>query len=112
MVGLDTLLYFLMFTLIKKKLNFISCSKNFTNIDCNSIVYPSECDEEWFLNRKSPKLDKIYFLYVGRLTYDKGSEFLRSLFKSQIKKILNFKSLGLIKKILAKNKIHLLILVE
>ena len=99
-----------MFTFIKKKLNFISCSKNFTNIDCNSIVYPSECDEEWFLNRKSPKLDKIYFLYVGRLTYDKGSEFLRLLFKSQIKKTLNLRLLVLKKIFLAKNKIHYLIL--
>ena len=96
--------YFLMFTLIKKKLNFISCSKNFTNIDCNSIVYPSECDEEWFLNRKSPKLDKIYFLYVGRLTYDKGSEFLRLLFKSQIKKNFKFQIVGIDKKDFSKQQ--------
>ncbi len=96
--------YFLMFTLIRRKLNFISCSNSFTNIFCNSLVYPSECDEEWFLNRKNPKLDKIYFLYVGRLTYDKGSEFLRLLFKSKIKKNFKFKIVGIEKDVFSKEQ--------
>ena len=88
-------IYFLMFMFVKKKLNFISCSKNFTNIQCDSIVYPSECDDEWFLHRKEPKLDEIHFLYVGRLTYDKGAEFLRFLFEYKNKYNFKFTIVGI-----------------
>ena len=97
-------IYFLMFTFVKKKLNLISCSKNFTNINCNSIVYPSECDDDWFLNRNEPRLDKISFLYVGRFTYDKGGEFLRSLYQNKNKKNFKFTIVGIKKKIFSKEQ--------
>ena len=97
-------IYFLMFMFIKKKLNLISCSKNFTNIKCNSIVYPSECDDEWFINRNEPQLDKISFLYVGRFTYDKGGEFLRSLFENKNKKNFKFTIVGIKKNIFSKEQ--------
>lgn len=96
--------YFLMFSFIKKKLDFITCSNNFTNIDNQSLVYPSEIDKEWLLERNVPNLDSIKFLYVGRFTYDKGGAFLKNLFKLNTKNNFQFTIVGFEKNVFGNNQ--------
>ena len=96
-------IYFLMFSFVKKKLNFISCSNNFTNIKNQPIVYPSEIDNDWIVERNLPNLDSIRFLYVGRYTYDKGGFFLKNLFQLNTDKKFHFTVVGFEKKVFDKN---------
>ena len=46
------LFYHLLYLVIKKKTRLISVSKNLTNIKTNSVIEPSELDQNWFNNKK------------------------------------------------------------
>lgn len=74
-------IYFLMFSVIKKYLRIISCSKNFTNVDIKKIVHPSELNSRWFIKEKK-KSFKTDFLYIGRFKRDKGAFYLAEQFKN------------------------------
>ncbi|MBD1162845.1 glycosyltransferase family 4 protein [Pelagibacterales bacterium SAG-MED12] len=97
-------IYFLMFSFVKKRLNFISCSNNFTHINNQSLVFPSEIDNEWLIERNEPSLDTIRFLYVGRYTYDKGGFFLKDLFQLNTKNNFHFTIVGFEKKVFDKKE--------
>ena len=96
--------YYLMFSFVKRKLEIISCSDSFTNIKSKDIVYPSEIDDEWLLNKEEAALDKVRFLYVGRFTFDKGGSFLRKLFLEKNYKNFKFEIAGIEKKTFGKNE--------
>ena len=65
-------LYSLMFYIVTKKSKIISCNESLSRNKKFYYVEPSEIDEEWFLNRKFQKNEKIKILYVGRLKVEKG----------------------------------------
>ena len=44
-----------------------TCKKNESH-----VVFPSQLDQRWLENHKSPKLDKPRLLYVGRMKIEKG----------------------------------------
>lgn len=65
-------LYSLMFYIITKKAKIIACDEHLSRGKNFYYVKPSEIDEDWFLNRKIQKNDKIKILYVGRFKIEKG----------------------------------------
>ena len=93
---LGYLFYDLMFTLIKKKLSILSCSKNFTKVKISKVLHPSELTSKWFRKKKSKKKNTD-FLYIGRFKKDKGVLFLSNFFKNQFKNY-NLKIVGTEKK--------------
>ena len=82
---LGYLFYYLMFYFITKKLKIISCSNNFTKVQSDIIVHPSELNSIWFDRKKSEKQYHTDFLYVGRFKKDKGSFYLVKIFKNILK---------------------------
>jgi glycosyltransferase involved in cell wall biosynthesis len=99
--------YFIMFTLIKKKLKILSCSKNFTNVDVKNILHPSELNSSWFNKTNLDDKIKTDFLYVGRFKKDKGAFYLVKIFKDYLKdyklKIVGNDKVSISKKYFAKN---------
>ena len=77
--------YYLMFYFITKKLKIISCSNNFTKVQSDIIVHPSELNSIWFDRKNSKKQYHTDFLYVGRFKKDKGSFYLVKIFKDILK---------------------------
>ena len=82
---LGYLFYYLMFYFITKKLKIISCSNNFTKVQSDIIVHPSELNSIWFDRKNSKKQYHTDFLYVGRFKKDKGSFYLVKIFKDILK---------------------------
>lgn len=82
---LGYLFYYLMFYFITKKLKIISCSNNFTKVQSDIIVHPSELNSIWFDRKNSEKQYYTDFLYVGRFKKDKGSFYLVKIFKNILK---------------------------
>ena len=82
---LGYLFYYLMFYFITKKLKIISCSNNFTKVQSDTIVHPSELNSIWFDRKNSEKQYHTDFLYVGRFKKDKGSFYLVKIFKNILK---------------------------
>ena len=65
-------LYKIMFDIVSKFSNLISCSKNILRGKKGLIVKPSQLNEKWFANIKPPNLNNIKLLYIGRLKKEKG----------------------------------------
>jgi glycosyltransferase involved in cell wall biosynthesis len=61
-----------MFYIVTKKSKIIACNENLSRKNKFYYVEPSEIDEEWSLNKKIQKNEKIKILYVGRLKVEKG----------------------------------------
>ena len=78
-------IYYLMFSLIKKRLKILSCSKNFTNVEIKNVLHPSELNSIWFKKQNLNKEFKTDFLYVGRFKKDKGSFYLARIFQTYLK---------------------------
>ena len=99
--------YYLMFSIIKKNLKIISCSKNFTNVNVKEIIHPSELEYNWFKNNDIEQKYETDFLYVGRFKKDKGSIYLAELFKNILVeynlKIVGTDKLNIPKKFYSKN---------
>lgn len=66
------LIYHLMFTIVSWRSNLIACRSHILRGKKGKIVYPSQLNQKWFLNRKSPNLNSIKLLYVGRIKIEKG----------------------------------------
>ena len=61
------------------------------------LVYASRLDDEWFTNHKDALLDKVRFLYVGRMSPEKGIfEFLNMFNKIKFDILNEMKKLFLI----------------
>ena len=91
-----------MFSLIKKKLKILSCSKYFTNVEVKNILHPSELDHRWRNRQKIQTKSETDFLYVGRFKRDKGAYYLADIFKNLLNWSLNWlveESLSSIKKL-------------
>ena len=77
--------YYIMFSIIKKYLQILSCSKNFTKVKVEYVLHPSELNSKWFKRDNIEKDMNIDFLYVGRFKKDKGSFYLVNIFKKYLK---------------------------
>jgi glycosyltransferase involved in cell wall biosynthesis len=67
-----TFLYSIMFYIITNKTKIIACDVGLSKGKNFYYVKPSEIDEDWLLNRKIQKNQKIKILYVGRFKVEKG----------------------------------------
>ena len=61
-----------MFFFVTKNSNLIICNKRLSKKKNYHLVFPSQLNENWFVNHKKVLLDKIKLLYVGRMRVEKG----------------------------------------
>lgn len=93
-----------MFKTVTNFLKIISVSSSITGLKKNfSLITPSEIDNQWFKNKKKPKIRIPELLYLGRYKKEKGVFSLLDLI-DQISVDLNLKVVGVKKKIYSKNK--------
>ena len=65
-------IYHIMFVIVTSYAKVIVCHKRLFDKKNSHIVYISRLDDDWFKDHKNPKLDKPKFLYVGRMSPEKG----------------------------------------
>ena len=79
-------IYHLMYKLVTLNSKVIVCHERLHKKSKSHIIYPSQLDDSWLANYKKPLLDKIKFLYVGRLNPEKGIyDFLEMFEKIELK---------------------------
>ena len=79
-------IYHLMYILVTSNSKVIVCHERLYKKSKSHIIYPSQLDDIWLTNHKKPLLDKIKFLYVGRLNPEKGIyDFLKIFDKAELK---------------------------
>ncbi len=97
----STWIYNFMFKIVTKGSKVIVCDKRLYNGKC-FIVLPSKIDKKWLSSKKSPNLNKINYLYVGRINPEKGILNFINMFKK-----LNLNSnLSLVSEINDKKKLN------
>ena len=71
-------IYHLMYIIVTSNSNVIVCHERLYDKKKSHLVSISRLDDEWLQNHKEVLLDKIRFLYVGRMSPEKGIyEFLK-----------------------------------
>ena len=61
-----------MFKIVTSNSKVIVCHERLFDKKKSHLVYISRLDDEWFINHKDALLDKVRFLYVGRMSPEKG----------------------------------------
>ena len=61
-----------MYKLVTKNSKVIVCHERLYDKNKSQLVYISRLDNDWLTNHKEALLDKIRFLYVGRMSPEKG----------------------------------------
>ena len=65
-------IYHIMFTLASWTSNLIACRSHILKGKKGLVVSPSQLNEKWFADRKSPNLKNTKLLYIGRIKIEKG----------------------------------------
>jgi len=65
-------IYDIMYKIVTSNSKVIVCHERLFDKKKSHLVYISRLDEEWLTNHKEVLLDKIRFLYVGRMSPEKG----------------------------------------
>ena len=65
-------IYHIMFMIVTSNSKMIVCHERLFDKKKSHLVYISRLDDEWFINHKDALLDKVRFLYVGRMSPEKG----------------------------------------
>ena len=65
-------IYHVMYKIVTSNSKVIVCHERLFDKKKSHLVYISRLDEEWTKNYKDALLDKIRFLYVGRMSPEKG----------------------------------------
>ena len=65
-------IYHFMYKLVTRNSKVIVCHERLYDKNKSQLVYISRLDDEWLANQKEVLLDKIRFLYVGRMSPEKG----------------------------------------
>ena len=65
-------IYHFMYKLVTKNSKVIVCHERLYDKNKSQLVYISRLDNDWLTNHKEALLDKIRFLYVGRMSPEKG----------------------------------------
>jgi len=86
-------IYHIMYKIVTSNSKVIVCHERLFDKKKSHLVYISRLDDEWFTNHKDALLDKVRFLYVGRMSPEKGIfEFLKMF--NQIKFDATFSIVG------------------
>ena len=64
--------YHIMYKIVTGNSKVIVCHERLYDKNKSQLVYISRLDDEWLTNQKEVSLDKIRFLYVGRMSPEKG----------------------------------------
>ena len=75
-------IYHLMYRIVTSNSEVIVCHNRLSNKKQKHIVYISRLDDDWLKGYKPVILDKIRFLYVGRISPEKGIEDFLNIFKN------------------------------
>ena len=65
-------IYHIMYKIVTSNSKVIVCHERLFDKKKSHLVYISRLDDEWFTNHKDALLDKVRFLYVGRMSPEKG----------------------------------------
>ena len=65
-------IYDLMYKIVTSKSKVIVCHERLHDKEKSHLVYISRLDNEWLKENKTVSLDKARFLYVGRMSREKG----------------------------------------
>ena len=65
-------IYHFMYKTVTSNSKVIVCHERLFDKKKSHLVYISRLDEEWLKNHQNAPLDKIRFLYVGRMSHEKG----------------------------------------
>ena len=65
-------IYHVMYKIVTSYSKVIVCHERLFDKKKSHLVYISRLDDEWFTNHKDALLDKVRFLYVGRMSPEKG----------------------------------------
>jgi len=96
-------IYHIMYTIVTSNSKVIVCHERLYKKKSH-LVYISRLNDEWIENQKSASLDKVRFLYVGRMSPEKGIfEFLKTFDKIKFDAELSIVGNSENKKILNKN---------
>ena len=86
-------IYHIMYIIVTSNSKVIVCHERLYNKKKSHLVYISRLDDEWLKDYKDAPLDKVKFLYVGRMSPEKGIfEFLKMF--DQIKFDAQFSIVG------------------
>lgn len=77
--------YHIMFIIITRFSNLISCRKYILMGKQGYVISPSQLDSTWYQNRIKPTISEIKLIYVGRIKKEKGIFSLLNLIKEQSK---------------------------
>ncbi len=78
-------IYHFMYKLVTANSKVIVCHERLYDKNKSQLVYISRLDDEWFRDHKEPLLDKIRFLYVGRMSPEKGIfDFIKMFEKKEL----------------------------
>jgi len=65
-------IYHVMYKIVTSNSKVIVCHERLFDKKKSHLVYISRLDDDWFKNHRDTLLDKIRFLYVGRMSPEKG----------------------------------------
>lgn len=86
-------IYHIMYTIVTSNSKVIVCHERLFDKKKSHLVYISRLDDEWLKDQKGVLLDKARFLYVGRMSHEKGIfEFIKMF--NQIKFDSEFSIVG------------------
>ena len=75
-----------MYKIVTSYSKVIVCHERLFDKNKSHLVYISRLDDEWIKNHKDALLDKIRFLYVGRMSLEKGIfDFIKMFNKIELK---------------------------
>ena len=78
--------YHVMYKIVTSNSKVIVCHERLFDKKKSHLVYISRLDDEWTKNHKDALLDKIRFLYVGRMSPEKGIfDFIKMFNKIELK---------------------------
>ena len=78
-------IYDIMYKVVTSNSKVIVCHERLYDKEKSHLVYISRLDNEWVTNHKTASLDKTKFLYVGRVSKEKGIfDFLKMFSKINI----------------------------
>ena len=65
-------IYHIMYVIVTSCSRVIVCHKRLFNHKKSHLVFISRLDDDWIKNHTKPLLDKVRYLYVGRMSPEKG----------------------------------------
>jgi len=65
-------IYHIMYLIVTAYSNVIVCHERLFKSKKSNLVFISRLDDDWIANHKKPLLDKVRYLYVGRMSPEKG----------------------------------------